>query len=64
LERDQSWSKINLKINLNINRFVKIYNKIWRMMETLHYFTTREWTFESKNAVKLWNGMSVEDKKV
>nr|CAD2137148.1 unnamed protein product [Meloidogyne enterolobii] len=45
-------------------KFVKIYNKIWRMMETLHYFTTREWTFESKNAVKLWNGMSVEDKKL
>ncbi|KAL7071667.1 hypothetical protein ACQ4LE_009393 [Meloidogyne hapla] len=45
-------------------KFVKIYDKIWRMMETLHYFTTREWTFESNNAIKLWNGMSVEDKKL
>uniref|UniRef100_A0A915MJE3 Fatty acyl-CoA reductase n=1 Tax=Meloidogyne javanica TaxID=6303 RepID=A0A915MJE3_MELJA len=51
-------------VDIKTDIFVKIYNKIWRMMETLHYFTTREWTFESKNAVKLWNGMSVEDKKL
>lgn len=34
------------------------------MINTLHYFTTRGWTFESKNVLELMKRMSEEDKKV
>lgn len=34
------------------------------MIETLHYFTTRGWSFESNNIIKLWNSLSDEDQKV
>jgi hypothetical protein len=68
LERSQggSWGGFWLLtvIIRHIRRFLPIYNKIWKMIETLHYFTTRGWTFESENAVKLWNCMAEEDRKV
>jgi fatty acyl-CoA reductase len=44
--------------------FVRIYSKIWKMVETLHYFTTRGWEFESKNILTLWNSLNAEDQKV
>lgn len=34
------------------------------MVETLHYFTARGWTFESENIVKMWNSLNEEDQKV
>ena len=33
------------------------------MVETLHYFTTRGWTFKSEKLVALWDCLSEEDKK-
>ncbi|KIH49498.1 male sterility protein [Ancylostoma duodenale] len=31
------------------------------MVETLHYFTTHGWTFQSKNLPKLWESLHLED---
>uniref|UniRef100_A0A914I2E4 Fatty acyl-CoA reductase n=1 Tax=Globodera rostochiensis TaxID=31243 RepID=A0A914I2E4_GLORO len=45
-------------------KFVRIYRKIWRMMEVLHYFTSRGWIFESDNALAMWENLSEEDKKL
>lgn len=45
-------------------KYVKLYGKVWRMIETLHYFTMRGWTFESNNIITLWNSMSAADQKV
>uniref|UniRef100_A0A7E5A1W6 Fatty acyl-CoA reductase n=1 Tax=Panagrellus redivivus TaxID=6233 RepID=A0A7E5A1W6_PANRE len=42
---------------------VRIYGKVWKMIETLHFFTTRGWNFESNNLVTLWNTLSPEDQK-
>lgn len=33
------------------------------MVETLHFFTTREWRFSSRGLVQLWDGLREEDKK-
>lgn len=46
------------------HQFVRLYGKVWRMVQTLHYFTTRGWTFESKNLVTLWESLSDEDKQI
>ncbi|CAD5221743.1 unnamed protein product [Bursaphelenchus xylophilus] len=43
--------------------FVKIYGRIWKMIETLHYFTTRGWSFKSKKLLCLWETLSEQDKK-
>ncbi|KHJ94446.1 male sterility protein [Oesophagostomum dentatum] len=40
---------------------VRLYAKVWRMVEALHYFTTHGWTFHSKNLPKLWDSMCYED---
>ncbi|ETN87152.1 hypothetical protein NECAME_00011, partial [Necator americanus] len=40
---------------------VRLYAKVWRMVEALHYFTTHGWTFRSKNLPKLWESLHVED---
>ncbi|VDK41980.1 unnamed protein product [Anisakis simplex] len=45
-------------------QFVRIYGKIWRMVETLHYFTTRGWNFETKGLLTMWDWMCDEDKQV
>ncbi|KAJ1355437.1 hypothetical protein KIN20_012834 [Parelaphostrongylus tenuis] len=45
-------------------RNVLLYSRVWRMVETLHYFTTHEWTFRSKNLPKLWEALSVEDQQI
>ena len=34
------------------------------MIETLHFFTTRGWNFNSQNLLNLWNQLDGEDKKV
>uniref|UniRef100_A0A0K0DP35 Fatty acyl-CoA reductase n=1 Tax=Angiostrongylus cantonensis TaxID=6313 RepID=A0A0K0DP35_ANGCA len=43
---------------------VRLYSRVWRMVETLHYFTTHGWTFHSKNLPKLWEALSVEDQQL
>lgn len=35
-----------------------------RLVETLHYFTTRGWDFDSKGLIELWETTSEEDRKV
>jgi len=45
-------------------RFVRIYGKVWKMIETLHFFTTRGWNFNSQNLLNLWNQLDEEDKKI
>ncbi|KAH7724479.1 male sterility protein [Aphelenchoides avenae] len=43
--------------------FVKMYNRVWKMVETLHYFTTRGWEFRAEQLISLWSTLSDEDKK-
>uniref|UniRef100_A0A914ZEZ5 Fatty acyl-CoA reductase n=1 Tax=Parascaris univalens TaxID=6257 RepID=A0A914ZEZ5_PARUN len=45
-------------------QFVRIYGKVWRMIETLHYFTTHGWNFESKGLLSMWDSLCDEDKEV
>uniref|UniRef100_A0AC34QVW2 Fatty acyl-CoA reductase n=1 Tax=Panagrolaimus sp. JU765 TaxID=591449 RepID=A0AC34QVW2_9BILA len=45
-------------------RYVRMYQKIWKMIETLHFFTTRGWNFDTKNLLFLWNSIDDEDKKI
>uniref|UniRef100_A0A1I7XBU8 Fatty acyl-CoA reductase n=1 Tax=Heterorhabditis bacteriophora TaxID=37862 RepID=A0A1I7XBU8_HETBA len=42
---------------------VRLYGKVWKMIETLHYFTTHGWTFQSKALPRLWETLHPEDKK-
>ncbi|KAK0396316.1 hypothetical protein QR680_001667 [Steinernema hermaphroditum] len=44
--------------------YVRMYGKIWKMIETLHFFTTRGWTFQAKGLLMLWDDLSEEDKKI
>lgn len=34
------------------------------MVETLHYFTTRGWNFETNGLLEIWNSISDDDKQV
>lgn len=34
------------------------------MVETLHYFTTHGWNFESKGLLSMWDSLCDEDKEV
>jgi hypothetical protein len=43
---------------------VRTYGKVWKMIETLHYFTTRGWHFESRNILRLWENLNEADRKV
>ncbi|VDO87465.1 unnamed protein product [Haemonchus placei] len=45
-------------------RNVRLYARVWRMIEALHYFTTHGWTFQTKNLPKLWDSMSTHDQQV
>ncbi|VDM11652.1 unnamed protein product [Wuchereria bancrofti] len=45
-------------------RFTRVYQKVLRLVETLHYFTTRGWDFDSKGLIELWETTSEEDKKI
>jgi fatty acyl-CoA reductase len=47
----------------NRPKFVRIYGKVWKMVETLHYFTTRGWSFDAKGLITLWDSLSEDDKK-
>lgn len=42
---------------------VKLYDKVWKMIETLHFFTTRGWTFNAKGMPELFSRMTPEDQK-
>lgn len=42
---------------------VKLYGKVWKMIETLHFFTTRGWSFKAKGMPDLYARMTEEDKK-
>lgn len=42
---------------------VKLYFKVWKMIETLHFFTTRGWHFEANAMPELFNKLTKEDKK-
>jgi fatty acyl-CoA reductase len=44
--------------------FVRIYGKVWKLVDSLHYFTTRGWDFEAKNIIDLWNSIDPEDQKI
>ncbi|CAI5456164.1 unnamed protein product [Caenorhabditis angaria] len=41
---------------------VRLYGKIWKMIEALHFFTTRGWQFNAKGLPQLITKMSTEDK--
>uniref|UniRef100_A0A183EC10 Sterile domain-containing protein n=1 Tax=Gongylonema pulchrum TaxID=637853 RepID=A0A183EC10_9BILA len=45
-------------------RFTRVYNKVLKLVETLHYFTTRGWNFESKGLIDLWDSATDEDKRI
>ncbi|VDN57898.1 unnamed protein product [Dracunculus medinensis] len=45
-------------------KFTRMYGKVWRMVETLHYFTTRGWNFETNGLLEIWNSISDDDKQV
>ncbi|UYV79094.1 hypothetical protein LAZ67_17001112 [Cordylochernes scorpioides] len=45
-------------------RFVKIYSRLHRAEDTLHFFTTNQWRFTSNNVVALFDRLSDSDKKV
>ncbi|CAJ0609916.1 unnamed protein product [Cylicocyclus nassatus] len=43
---------------------VRLYARVWRMVEALHYFTTRGWSFQSKNLPMLWDTLSYDDQQL
>ncbi|MCP9265753.1 Fatty acyl-CoA reductase 1 [Dirofilaria immitis] len=45
-------------------RFTRIYQKVLRLVETLHYFTTRGWDFDSKGLIELWKQLRKRTKKL
>ncbi|XGW33416.1 hypothetical protein V3C99_017662 [Haemonchus contortus] len=45
-------------------RNVRLYARVWRMIEALHYFTTHGWTFQTKNLPKLWDSMTTHDQQL
>ncbi|VDM74942.1 unnamed protein product [Strongylus vulgaris] len=49
------------RIDLIILFHARLYARVWRMIEALHYFTTRGWTFQSKNLPMLWDSLCYED---
>ncbi|EFO89929.1 hypothetical protein GCK72_023845 [Caenorhabditis remanei] len=42
---------------------VKLYGKVWKMIETLHFFTTRGWSFNANGMPALYERMTPEDQK-
>lgn len=45
-------------------RLIRIYAKIFKAVDSLEYFTTREWDFQTKAMIQIWDRMSEEDKKM
>ncbi|CAJ0943306.1 unnamed protein product, partial [Mesorhabditis belari] len=43
-------------------RYMRLYGKVERMIEALHYFTTNEWIFRSTALPKLYDELTTEDK--
>ena len=56
--------EITLFVCFVLFRFVRIYSKIRKMVDTLHYFTTRGWDFQTKAMLELWETTSPDDQKV
>lgn len=45
-------------------RLLRSYRKVFRLVETLHYFTMRGWNFDARGLVELWNSTAEEDKEI
>jgi hypothetical protein len=43
---------------------VRLYERLMRVVETLHHFTTHEWDFQTKRMLEIWDMMSKEDQQV
>lgn len=43
---------------------MRLYGKVERMIDALHYFTTNEWIFRSTALPKLYDELNPEDKHV
>uniref|UniRef100_A0A915JAJ5 Fatty acyl-CoA reductase C-terminal domain-containing protein n=1 Tax=Romanomermis culicivorax TaxID=13658 RepID=A0A915JAJ5_ROMCU len=44
-------------------KLIRIYRKLFRAVNTLEYFTSRQWHFQSKMIVNLYSDLSPQDKK-
>jgi len=42
-------------------RFTRLWGKVEKAVNTLEYFTTREWDFQTKSMIDVWNQMTPED---
>jgi fatty acyl-CoA reductase len=45
-------------------RMIRTNSKLFKAVETLEYFTSRDWKFQSKNVVELWQKIPQEDQKL
>ena len=43
---------------------VRLYERLMRVVEMLHHFTTHEWDFQTKRMLEIWDMMSKEDQQV
>ncbi|EGT29940.1 hypothetical protein CAEBREN_13113 [Caenorhabditis brenneri] len=50
-------------IQLKRSKYVRLYFKVWKMIETLHFFTTRGWHFEAEKMPELFDAMTKEDQR-
>lgn len=46
------------------SRLVKAYTKIAKFVDVIAFFSTQQWLFVNKNTQELWNGLSLQDKKL
>uniref|UniRef100_A0A1I7TCX4 Fatty acyl-CoA reductase n=1 Tax=Caenorhabditis tropicalis TaxID=1561998 RepID=A0A1I7TCX4_9PELO len=44
-------------------RYARMYEKAWKMTDTLHFFTTRGWNFHANGMPELYGKMTQEDQK-
>ncbi|CAI4225621.1 unnamed protein product [Auanema sp. JU1783] len=42
-------------------RYARLYGKVWKMVETLHFFTLNGWLFRTEGLTELLGEMSIED---
>jgi len=45
-------------------RFARLWGKVEKAVDTLEYFTTREWDFQTKSMIDVWNQMKPEDQEL
>uniref|UniRef100_A0A0N5B4U2 Fatty acyl-CoA reductase n=1 Tax=Strongyloides papillosus TaxID=174720 RepID=A0A0N5B4U2_STREA len=43
---------------------VRIYDRVYKMIRTLEFFTTNDWNFKSEGLVSLWNTLSKHDQEL